>query len=85
MIHAKDFEIVKNDIKQIKFDKMIKIQEKKIKENMEEGARSVVWCFNDIGYYLNDLEKKWYQEFNTKAKILFEKQGFNIGGDIIRW
>lgn len=85
MLKASDFNKTVNNAKEEKFDTMVKIQENFIKENMKEGRKSVIWIFSDKEYYHNDLERTWFNEFENKARLLFEEQGFKINGILINW
>ena len=84
-IKAKSFNDLVIQNKNGKFEKMIGIQEKFIKENMFEGKKSVVWIFQDIEYYNSEIERMWFKEFREKAKSMFEKKGFEINGVVIKW
>ena len=76
---------IQNNIKIEKFQKMVSIQRKFIEDNMREGKDSVIWIFSDKEYFHNDFERQWFSEFNSKAKILFEKNGYNINGILVSW
>lgn len=76
---------IQEETKNKKFEKMVSIQEKFIKETMATGRKYVIWIFSDIGYYHNDLEKTWFEEFANKAKLMFEKAGYKINGICINW
>lgn len=84
-IKASDFEKVVEELKAKKFDDMQNIQIKFIKSNMAEQKKSVVWIFSDIEYYQGEMERKWFKEFNKKAKEIFEENGFKVNGVLITW
>jgi len=85
MIKANDFNNITENVAKEKFIEMVNIQERFIKENMREGKKSVLFIFSDIEYFYNKTEKTWFNTFKQEAKELFEKQGFNINGVLIRW
>lgn len=86
ILNAKEMaKLVHKELIDEKFEKMVNIQQEKIKGNMREGRNSVLWIFSDIGYFHNDFEKCWYEEFNTRAKELFENAGYKVSGCVIRW
>lgn len=86
ILNAKEMaKLVHKELIDEKFEKMVNIQQEKIKGNMREGRNSVLWIFSDIGYFYNDFEKCWYEEFNTRAKELFENAGYKVSGCVIRW
>lgn len=86
ILKAKEMErLVHKELIDEKFEKMVDIQQKKIKSNMREGRNSVVWIFSDIDYFHNDFEKCWYEEFNERAKELFEDAGYKVGKITIKW
>jgi aromatic ring-opening dioxygenase LigB subunit len=85
MINANEYRVIVNNEKQVKFDKMVKIQEKFIKENMADGKRSVLWIFSDKEYYNTNFERQWFTEFYNSAKSIFARQGFVIKGITINW
>ena len=85
MINANDFGNIMNDVKIEKFNRMVKHQEKIIKENMKQGYNSVLWIFSDKEQYTTPNEKEWYQEFYNEAKTGFQNQGFKIDGIFIKW
>lgn len=68
-----------------KFKNMVNHQQKIIKENMLQGYNSVLWIFSDKAYYSNPFEKCWFDEFNIRAKELFESAGYKIKGITITW
>lgn len=72
-------------LKTEKYQKMIDIQQTKINESMQTGKKSVIWIFSDKGYYHNDFEMAWFEEFETKAREHFEKAGHKIKGIVITW
>jgi hypothetical protein len=86
VLNAREMEkLVHKELIDEKFKNMVSIQQKFIKEHMKEGKNSVVWIFNDIDYFHNDFEKCWYEEFNTRAKELFENAGYKVSRYMIRW
>lgn len=76
---------IQEETKKKKFEKMVSIQEKFIKEIMATGRKYVIWIFSDIEYYNNALEKTWFKEFADKAKAMFEEAGYKIKGICIHW
>ena len=73
------------NFKKEKFDKMVTIQNNKVIEQIKEGKSSVIWIFSDKEYYHNQMEKSWFEEFNDKAKKLFENNGYKINGILLLW
>ncbi len=45
MIIASDFEKISNQVKEKKFQNLVDIQQRIIKEHMEKMERSVLWIF----------------------------------------
>lgn len=85
MIRASDFEKIRNQVKEKKFGELVDIQQRFIKENMEKMERNVLWIFSDREYYHEDYAKSWFEEFQKRAKDLFEQNGFVISGILITW
>ena len=86
IINAKEMEkSVHNDVKENKFNQMVDIQNKFIKERMQSGEKSVIWIFSDKEYYHNDLERGWFEEFKERATQQFKEAGYKIKGIIITW
>jgi hypothetical protein len=84
--NAKDMEQrIHNGCKAEKFERMIIIQNDFIAGAMKENKKSVVWIFSDKEYYHNDLEKGWFEEFEAKARKLYEEKGYKTKGIVITW
>jgi len=76
---------IQSKAKEEKFQKMVNIQQKFIEENMKCGKNSVIWIFSDKEYFHNSFERQWFTEFNSKARRLFEQNGYIINGIVITW
>lgn len=77
--------ITREKLKSEKFEKLMDIQRTKISESMQDGKKSVIWVFSDKGYYHNDLERAWFDEFDGNARKQFIKAGYKIKGASITW
>lgn len=86
IMNAKELENkVHNTEKEQKFEQMVEHQQKIIEECMKDGHKDVLWIFSDKDYFTTDCQRQWFEEFNHRAKTMFEDAGYKVCGIIIRW
>lgn len=72
--------------KEKKYQTMMRIQEKVIKDAIANGDRhgNRLFIFSDKGYFYGE-SKHWYDEFYKRAKAEVEDAGYVINGICICW
>lgn len=75
-----------NSKKEIKYQQMIKHQEKIIADAVGDGNRhgSRLFIFTDKELF-HGIEREWFTEFYAKAKKELEDAGYTINGVCVCW
>lgn len=73
------------EVKVNKFNELVEFQKNWIETNMRNGYDFASWIFGDSAFFKTPLEKSFREEFEVKAKLLFEEAGYIVKDPVITW